>query len=496
MLCPAISPEIDEMLTIEPGWFSRISGSACFEPRNTLSAFTAMPRRHSARLKSSIDPRIATPALFTSTDRLPIVSRAQAIAAIQSSSLETSWRIECATPAPNSASIASATCRAPTSLTSVSRTLAPSRASPQALAAPRPCAAPVISAFFPSTLRLIAFSSAERRSLQRHQRRDPAAGQREQFQELRLAERRAFGRALHLDQSARPGPHEIRVGLGGRILGVVEIEQRFALDDPAGDSGDVILQRALAQDRAGRHPFQAIAERDAGAGDGGGPRAAVRLQHVAIDRDLTLAQLRQIDDGAQRTADQALNLLGAAGDLAGGRLAPRARRGRARQHCIFRGHPAPPLPAQPRRRLVFERGGAENMRVAEAHQARPLRIASDGALDGDFAQLIGRALGRAHGEVLSSAGRSRPARGACPRACIPLPASRVLAVIASVAKQSISPRAGPPTIPKKGCVVTSREPAAAADEAGLNRRAANSGTVGCFASLAMTVFLQSGTGTV
>jgi hypothetical protein len=76
------------------------------------------------------------------------------------------------------------------------------REAPGARAAPRPWAAPVISAFLPTSRPLIPFSSAERRSLQRHQRRDPAAGQREKFQELHLAERRAFGRALHLDQSA------------------------------------------------------------------------------------------------------------------------------------------------------------------------------------------------------------------------------------------------------------------------------------------------------
>jgi hypothetical protein len=53
-------------------------------------------------------------------------------------------------------------------------------------------------------------------------------------------------------------------------------------------------------------------QRDPRAGDRGGAGAAVRLDHVAIDRDLALAQCFQLDHRAQRTPDQPLDLLGAA----------------------------------------------------------------------------------------------------------------------------------------------------------------------------------------
>ena len=85
-------------------------------------------------------------------------------------------------------------------------------------------------------------------------------------------------------------------------------------------------------------------KRDPGAGDRGRARAAIGLQHVAIERDLALAQRLQIGDGAQAAADQALDFLRAAGLLAGGRFAPRARMGRARQHAVFGGDPAAPWP--------------------------------------------------------------------------------------------------------------------------------------------------------
>ena len=55
---------------------------------------------------------------------------------------------------------------------------------------------------------------------------------------------------------------------------------------------------------------------DKGAGDRGGARAAVGLDHVAVEVQGALAQRVEIDDGAQRAADQALDFLRAAGLLA------------------------------------------------------------------------------------------------------------------------------------------------------------------------------------
>ncbi|MNC93180.1 hypothetical protein D3C83_97510 [compost metagenome] len=53
-------------------------------------------------------------------------------------------------------------------------------------------------------------------------------------------------------------------------------------------------------------------ERHPAAGDRRGARAAVGLDDVAVDGDLLLAERRQIDDGAQRAADQPLDFQGAA----------------------------------------------------------------------------------------------------------------------------------------------------------------------------------------
>ena len=75
------------------------------------------------------------------------------------------------------------------------------------------------------------------------QRRDPVGGQRQQVVQMRAGERRALGRRLHLDEPAVAGHHDVRVDLGGRVLGVVEIEQRRAADDSRRDGRDGAGQR-------------------------------------------------------------------------------------------------------------------------------------------------------------------------------------------------------------------------------------------------------------
>ena len=84
-----------------------------------------------------------------------------------------------------------------------------------------------------------------------------------------------------------------------------------------------------------------VDQRDEGAGDAGGARAAVGFQHVAIDGDRPLAERVEIDDRPQAAADQPLDFGGAAVDLAD--VAPFARAGAAGQHAVFGRDPAAAL---------------------------------------------------------------------------------------------------------------------------------------------------------
>jgi len=82
------------------------------------------------------------------------------------------------------------------------------------------------------------------------------------------------------------------------------------------------------------------------------------------------AQCFQICRGTQRTADQALDFLGAARLLAARGFALHAGTGGARQHAVFGGDPAFALAPDPRRHAFFQRRSAQHVGVAEFDQAR------------------------------------------------------------------------------------------------------------------------------
>ena len=89
-------------------------------------------------------------------------------------------------------------------------------------------------------------------------------------------------------------------------------------------------------------------------GDRGCTGASVRLQYIAVDFYLALAQLAEIGHCSQAAADQPLDLLRAAALPAAGRLAVGARRRRTRQHPVFRGDPALAGIAQKRRHPLLD----------------------------------------------------------------------------------------------------------------------------------------------
>ena len=72
-------------------------------------------------------------------------------------------------------------------------------------------------------------------------------------------------------------------------------------------------------------------------------RAAIGLNDIAVDSDLTFAHGNTIHARPQRSANQALNFDGPAALPARCRLSPHPRRGRPWQHAVFSGDPAQPL---------------------------------------------------------------------------------------------------------------------------------------------------------
>src|SRR5262249_126781 len=79
--------------------------------------------------------------------------------------------------------------------------------------------------------------SFERRALRFRDLVGPGAGQAEGRVEQLACERLALGGRLPLDQATVADHHDVHVDLRARILLVVEVEERLAVDDPDRDRG-------------------------------------------------------------------------------------------------------------------------------------------------------------------------------------------------------------------------------------------------------------------
>src|SRR5690606_11879246 len=130
---------------------------------------------------------------------------------------------------------------------------------------------------------------------------------------------------------------------------------------------------------AGTEPGDGVGQCDVGAGDGGGTGAAVGLQDVAVDGDGVLAQCGQIDAGAQRAADEATDLVGAATDLAAHRFTLGTFVGGGRQHRVLGGQPAQAGTAPPGGDALGDAGGAHDAGVAELDEHRARRVGGESA---------------------------------------------------------------------------------------------------------------------
>ena len=106
-------------------------------------------------------------------------------------------------------------------------------------------------------------------------------------------------------------------------------------------------------------------QRDPATRDGRAAGAAVRLDDVAVDGHGPLTQDGGVDHAPQRPADEPLDLVRAAAQLALGALALAALGRGAGQHRVLGGDPAGALAPQVRRDAVLDGRGAQHVRAAD-----------------------------------------------------------------------------------------------------------------------------------
>src|SRR5262245_14575955 len=227
-------------------------------------------------------------------------------------------------------------------------------------------------------------------ALERDKAADAALGDRQQRIEPGTAEGHLLGRPLHLDELAGAGHDDVHVHLGARVFDVVQVQHRLALHDADADRGDAVADRG---GRLAGHTRDRVGHGHEAAGDGRGAGASVGLDDVAVHPHGALAELAPIDDGAQRAADEPLDLLRAAARPAV--LARRARVGGSREHRVLGRHPALALPLQERWDFVLDRGGADHLRRAELHEHRALGVQEEITRERDGTKLVGDAAVRA-----------------------------------------------------------------------------------------------------
>ena len=188
-----------------------------------------------------------------------------------------------------------------------------------------------------------------------------ALRQRQHLVHLAARERLAFGGALHFDDAAAAGHHDVHVGVARRILGIVQIEHRHALDTcPPTPRRRIAHRRARGTIAAPAASPTASCSGDEGAGDARGARAAVGLDHVAVELHRALAE--RFRSTTARSARPIRRWISCVRPDCLPRAASRshARVGRARQHAVFGGEPALPCLSGTAAR-VLDAGGADHL---------------------------------------------------------------------------------------------------------------------------------------
>ena len=213
---------------------------------------------------------------------------------------------------------------------------------------------------------------AQRGALRVHQLAHARLGQIQQPVQLAAGIALALTGALHLHVAhlapGVPGHDHVHVHLGAAVLGIFQIQHTLAVHHAHGHRRHLTHDGRIHQHAVVEELVHGQTQRRERAGDGRGARAAVGLNHVAVDVDRALAQPGQVARGAERAADEPLNLHAAPVLL---HAVPGLALGRGSgQHGVFRREPSGALALQERRNALLHRRGADHPRPAALHQHR------------------------------------------------------------------------------------------------------------------------------
>jgi hypothetical protein len=185
------------------------------------------------------------------------------------------------------------------------------------------------------------------------------------------------------------GHDDVEIDGGIAVLGVVKVKDGLVLVNAGADGGDEFLEWEILEFALGHEPVEGDGCGDASAGDGGGAGAAVGLEDVAIDPDGALAEFFEINDGAEGTADEALDLGGAPVELAAADVALFPVVGGVGEHGVFRADPAAfdILILHPTGNVFLDGGGADDAGIPEGNEHRAGGVGGYVGNEGDRAEI-------------------------------------------------------------------------------------------------------------
>lgn len=219
---------------------------------------------------------------------------------------------------------------------------------------------------------------------------DASSGGGDHLFELGGAEDVFFAAALEFYEIEFIGHDDIHIDAGVAVFDVVEIDKDFAVHDAHAHGGHAVFNGEFLDFSLFDKPLSRELDGDRCTGDRSCARAAIRLQDIAIHPKRALAEFFQIHDGAEGSADEALNLGAASIHTPARGVALFAGEGRIGEHGVFGRDPAAGfvLLLHPTRHALLDRCGADDLCIAEGNQHGALGVGGDAFFQGDGSDFV------------------------------------------------------------------------------------------------------------
>ncbi len=159
--------------------------------------------------------------------------------------------------------------------------------------------------------------------------------------DLFTIDRSPFGCRLNLDDLVASSGNKVQIDSRLRVLGVAEIEQQLIIDVTDADRRNLIFNHRDLQDPPLAQGIEGQHHSDETCGNRCSSCTAVGFEHVAINHDLTFAQVLAIHGGAQSATDESLDLARSSPERPFASIAfLSTMRVGSRVHLVLRRHPS------------------------------------------------------------------------------------------------------------------------------------------------------------